>query len=309
MKKVSVIIPAYNNADLTVRTVESVLRQTYKNIEIIVVDDGSTDNTKLKLVPYTGKIKYVYKKNGGACSARNLGIRLSTGEYIGFLDCDDIYLPKKIELGIDYLEKHPDFGFVHTAAYYVDEKDKILRRFSHYNSRYTGWIAKRLLPRNYICNSTPIVRKTCFKKVGIFDETIFIPADWDMWLRIAESYKVGYINTPLTLYRMSECYTLRHIEQSEKEEKIFLKNVFQRNLKLKSCFKNKFISKIYCRSAVNYLLTGDYLKAKVKLSLSIRKDKLNIVAILLLLYLIIAPKNLCLLVRKKVYHNLGLGNA
>lgn len=91
MKKVSVIIPAYNKADLTVKTVQSVLSQTYVNIEIIVVDDGSTDNTREKLSVYATKIKYFYKNNGGACSARNAGIRLANGRYIAFIDCDDLY--------------------------------------------------------------------------------------------------------------------------------------------------------------------------------------------------------------------------
>ena len=102
MRKVSVIIPAYNKAALTVKTVESVLNQTYKNIEIIVVDDGSTDDTRRFLLPYDKEIKYIYKRNAGVCSARNVGIHLSTGEYIGLLDCDDMYLPQKIELSVEH---------------------------------------------------------------------------------------------------------------------------------------------------------------------------------------------------------------
>lgn len=306
MKKVSIIIPAYNKADMTAKVVESVLNQTYRNIEVIVVDDGSTDNTRQRLIPYTDKIKYVYKENGGACSARNVGIRFSTGEYIGFLDCDDLYLPEKIGLSVDFLERHPDFGLVYNAAYFIDEKENILRIFSHYKSRHTGWIANGLLLRNFICNSTVIIRRSCFEKVGIFDETIFIPADWDMWLRLAEQYKVGYINLPLTYFRISDSYIIRHIEQTKREEFAFLGKAFQRNLGLKSHFKDKVVSNVHCRCALYYLFIADFGNAKKELFLSIRKHKLNIKAILLLISYIVARKTLPSLIKKKVFYNFGL---
>ncbi|MBU2251272.1 MAG: hypothetical protein KKH25_03370, partial [Candidatus Omnitrophica bacterium] len=218
---------------------------------------------------------------------------------------DDIYLPEKIERSVGYLEKHPDFGFVHTAAYYVDENDRILRTFSHPKSRRAGWIAKRLLPRNYICNSTSVVRKACFEKAGLFDETIFIPADWDMWLRLAENYKVGYINKPLTLYRMSANYILKNIEQSKQEEKNMLEKAFQRNYRLKPGFKNKLISKVYLRCAIYYLLTGEFGKVKQELLWAIKENKANLTAVSLLAYFSIAPKSLQFLVKRKVYYNFG----
>ena len=152
----------------------------------------------------------MYKKNGGACSARNLGIRLATGEYVGFLDCDDIYLPQKIERSVDYLERNPDVGFIHTSAYYIDEEDAILRTYRICRRRHEGYIAADLVQGNFIFNSTPVVRKACLENVGFFDETIFIPADWDMWMRLAEEYKVGYLYDPLTLYRVSGNYTINH---------------------------------------------------------------------------------------------------
>ena len=306
MNKVSVVIPAYNKAELTVKSVESVLNQTYKNIEIIVIDDGSTDNTRQRLSTYAEKIKYVYKKNGGACSARNLGIRLSTGEYIGLLDCDDSYLPNKIELSVDFLEKHSDFGLVHNAAFFVDEKDTILRTFSHYKSQHIGWIAKRLIARNFICNSTVVVRKSCFEKVGLFDESIFTSADWDMWLRLVEQYKVGYINMPLTLYRISGSYILNHIEQSKREELKVIEKAFHRNPRLKLNFKNKIISNVHIGCAISYLLIGDFNKAKDELISSIRKNKLNATAILLLVYFMVARRSLQFLIKKKVFYNFGL---
>lgn len=289
MKKVSIVIPAYNKAALTVKTVESALKQTYKNIEVIVVDDGSTDNTQQLLYPYisSNRIKYFHKENGGACSARNVGIKLSTGDYIALIDCDDIYLPEKIELSINYLENNPDFGFVYTRAYFIDEQDSILREYPNRKIIHSGWIAKQLLLRNFIPNSTVVVRKKYFEKTGLFDESVFIPADWDMWLRLSENYKSGYINLPLTRYRISSNYTLNNLEQSEREEAVILEKAFKRNPGININFKNRIVSNMYLRSAINYLLTQDFNSAKDRFILSIRKNNFNIRAILLFIYFLI----------------------
>jgi len=303
MKKVSVVIPAYNKVSLTIKAVESILSQSYKNIEIIVVDDGSTDDTRGSLVPYADKIKYAYKNNGGACSARNLGINLAQGEYIGLLDCDDSYLPEKIELSVKFLESHPDYGFVHSAAYFIDKEGNTLRTFSHRNSRRLGWIKKELVFRDFICNSTVVVRKSCFEKVGFFDEEIFTPGDWDMWLRLAENYKAGYIDKPLVSYRVASSYNLSHIEQMKEEEFKVLNKAFLRNLNLGLHDKNKAISNIHYRCFMSYLLTGNFPKAKSELISSIQKNKINLISNLLFLFLIIMPRGLRFLVREKVFYN------
>ena len=103
LPKVSVVIPAYNKSNLTRKTILSILEQTYKNIEIILVDDGSTDDTKENIMSLNKNIKYFYKENNGACSARNFGMSIATGEYIAHIDCDDIYYRSKIEKCINFL--------------------------------------------------------------------------------------------------------------------------------------------------------------------------------------------------------------
>lgn len=193
LPKVSVIIPAFNKADYTVKAVESVLNQTYKNIECIVIDDGSGDNTYVKLTPYLDKIKYEWQFNKGVSSARNKGIEMATGEYIAFLDCDDMYLPKKIEKCLLNIGSG-SFEFLYTSAYLIDRNDKVIGKYTPAKTY--------LLLNNFICNSTPVMRKDVFDEVGLFDEELFICADWDMWLRIREKYAMYYFNEPLTYYRI-----------------------------------------------------------------------------------------------------------
>jgi glycosyltransferase involved in cell wall biosynthesis len=192
---VSVVIPAYNKADFTTKAVESVLEQTYANIEIIAIDDNSTDDTYEKLTPYVKDNFILIRQslNQGAAHSRNVGIKIAKGEYIAFLDCDDLYHPHKIEFCIANLEKN-NVDFIYTPAYFIDKNDNIIKKYNPAKAP--------LLLRNYICNSTPVMKKEIFDEIGLFDEDFFICADWDMWLRIREKYSMYYFNNPLTYYRI-----------------------------------------------------------------------------------------------------------
>jgi len=301
MKKVSIIIPAYNKAALTVKTVESVLGQTYKNIEVIVVDDGSTDNTRQCLIYHFDRIRYLYKENGGACSARNEGIRSSSGEYIGFLDCDDIYLPAKVERCVRYLEEHPDYGFVHTAAYFINDDGDAVSKYSHPQSRHTGRIYKRLLNRNFICNSTVIVRRDCFVKVGGFDESVFTPADWDMWLRLSEKYPLGYVNQPLTRYRVSGSYIFNNLDLAEKEELQIINKAFRRSPGIKKHIRSRILSNIYRRFAMNYFLNNEIDKTRQRFKAAFSNNILDFKTIALYFCFLFAPQYLRSKLKKRIF--------
>jgi len=255
MKKVSVIIPAYNKAEYTRRTVDSVLAQTYPHVEIIVVDDGSKDQTANVMAEYGGRIHYVFKANGGACSARNEGIRSATGEYVAFLDCDDLYGVEKIKRCVDYLEKNPRFGFVYTAAYFIDEQDEIVGRYDHPRSR-EGFIASKLILEDFICNSTVLVRKSILQKAGFFDEEIFTPADWDMWLRLSEIAQAGYIREPLTKYRITDNYVFNHLQQARGEEMYVLEKFFK-NHSTEGFLKRSAFSNCHLRFALCAFIKND----------------------------------------------------
>jgi glycosyltransferase involved in cell wall biosynthesis len=301
--KVSVVIPAYNKAELTRRTVDSVLRQTYPNLEIIVVDDGSKDDTRQAMLSYGNKIIYLHKSNGGACSARNEGIRNASGEYIAFLDCDDLYLPDKIELCVRYLDHHPVVGFVHTSAYFIDGKDKVLSRYSHPRSLRHDDATKRLILKNFICNSTVVARKECIDKAGYFDESIFVPADWDMWLRMSETAEVGYIDSPLTMYRVTDNYTFNKLDEAQKEELIVIEKFFARNPQLASlramamsCWSLRFAQ---CR-----LLKNDLDQFRSLIFSALRIAPLNFMALLQAFYFLVAPTHYKNQLHKKIIrHN------
>lgn len=300
MAKISVIIPAYNKARLTVETVESVLAQTYKNIEVIVVDDGSTDDTRKCLEPYFTRIRYIYKKNSGACSARNQGLRLSSAEYVGFLDCDDIYLPQKVEHCVKYLEEHPDCGFVHTAAYFIDGMGRIVSKYSHPQSRRAGWVYRRLLNRNFICNSTVIARRSCFGRAGVFDEKVFTPADWDMWLRLAKVYPLGYIDEPLTKYRVSASFIFANLDLAEKEELQVINKAFRFSPEIKKRERGKILSNIHRRFAMNYFLNNKRDKARQRFKTAFGNNIFDFKTVALYLCFLLAPGYLRILLKKRI---------
>jgi len=296
---VSIIIPAYNKSQLTVKTVESVLNQTYQPIEIIVVDDGSTDDTREQLSRYADKIQYVYKENGGACSARNLGFKLSQGDYVGFLDCDDVYHPEKVQFSVNYLEEHSDCGWVHTAVDFIDEDGAIVGGCDNPESRRQGRIAPRLILRNFICNSTPLIRRSCLERTGVFDETIFTPADWDLWLRLSEECHVGYIPRRLTQYRVSQNYVFKNLELAQREEIQVMEKFFAAYPKY-LFLQRRARANIHLRFAQCYVLKDDLPKVKEEFLSCLKSFPFHVKAWFLFGYFLVARDNLRERLQKKI---------
>jgi len=298
MNKVSVIIPAYNKAEYTRRTVESVLAQTYPDVEIIVVDDGSKDQTNSVMAGYGSRIKYVLKANGGACSARNEGIRKAAGEYIAFLDCDDLYDVEKIRRCVEHLENNPRFGFVYTAVYFIDEHDKIISLHDHPRSRQ-GWITSRLILENFICNSTVLVKRDVLQKAGFFDETIFTPADWDMWLRLTEIAQAAYIREPLTKYRVTDNYVFNRLQQARREEMYVLEKFFERH-PTQFFLKRQAFSNYYFRYALCDYIKNDFDGFWADCRTSLKLVPWNIKTLVVVLLACMSPKWLKSKLEKKI---------
>ncbi len=207
---VSVITPAYNAQDFIGQTIESVINQTYPHWEMLIVDDGSTDGTRGEVQKYLNdnRIKYLYQENQERSAARNNGIRHSSGKYVAFLDADDLWLPDKLRVQVEYLEKHPDVGLCFTGKKCIDGGGRSVDVHS-----FVPVVAKdqlyHLMTGNFISILTVMVPRFVFDKVGLFDETlpVFGAEDWDMWLRIVWRYPIHFINQPLALYRVHDSGT------------------------------------------------------------------------------------------------------
>jgi glycosyltransferase involved in cell wall biosynthesis len=198
MYLVSVIIPTYNRANIIQSAINSAIAQTYKNTEIIIVDDGSNDATADLIAGFGNKVKFIYKENGGVSSARNLGIRKSSGELIAFLDSDDVWLPEKLEKQVSFFEQNPDFGMVLCDCFFMNESREITDRFSRrQNLPNDGYILEDVFQNPYLVPSSVLVRKEVLDEIGSFDEQISTAEDLDLHLRIAMNYKIALIAEPL----------------------------------------------------------------------------------------------------------------
>ncbi len=193
---ISVIIPTYNRASLIERAIRSVLKQTYKPLEIIVVDDGSTDNTR-EVVETIGdpKVKYCYKENGGAGSARNYGAKHAQGDWLAFHDSDDVWRPDKLKLQAEYAQKHPEFDLIYSKyeMHFYDGSTTIIP-FGDDIELLEGNILHILLVKNSIGTPTVLVKKQAFLEIGGFDEKLRCIEDWNFVIRFAEQNQIGFVN-------------------------------------------------------------------------------------------------------------------
>jgi glycosyltransferase involved in cell wall biosynthesis len=258
MPSISVIIPTYNRSITIGKTIESVLCQTYNDYEIIVIDDGSTDNTYESLKPYHHKIHYEYKENGGISSARNRGIGIATSEYIALVDSDDFWKPEKLERQMKCFRNHSEYGLVATRCItnVVDSHFKTIEMSKIRRSGKSGWIYKDLFYKNFIRTSSVIIKKECFRKVGGFDESLPRCEEIDMWLRISKQYPVGFINDILTVYTRRP----KQIRHDNIEGRKILVRVLEKNYDpslIPEASYNKRIARIYAHIAENSLKKGN----------------------------------------------------
>ena len=201
---VSVVIPTYETAPLIREAVDSVLDQTYRNYEIIVVNDGSPDTPELEraLEPVADRIRYLKQENRGVSSARNTGIRAARGELIAFLDSDDAFFPHYLERQLSYLETYPDLDVVYPDALIVGHGVNVGRRWMDVSpSRGSVTFEALVLQRCYV-PIFALVRRSVFDEVGLFDEALRSSEDFEVWLRVVKAgRRVGYHRDVLVRYR------------------------------------------------------------------------------------------------------------
>jgi len=253
---VSVVIPTYNCARYLPDAVASVWAQTRDAFEIIVIDDGSTDKTKVALKPFMDKIFYIdFVNNKGLPFARNTGIQQSQGEYVAFLDADDIWLPEKLQTSLDYFERYPEIGMVYSKHINIDEKGCI-RAGKIKRSLPSGNIFQKLYSEeNFVICSSVVVRKEVFYTAGTFDTGLINCQDWDLWLRIAYYYKVAGINKALTKYRHSSKSLSKNRTNVLKYQKVVLEKIYRQFKDGKTGISDKLYKK---RLASHYAKVGRY---------------------------------------------------
>lgn len=203
--KVSVVITCYNYGRYVDECISSVLRQTYQNYEVIIVNDGSTDDSEDKIRPFLERenFRYVFQANSGQASAKNTGVRHSRGELVAFLDADDLWEPTKLERQVPLFD-NPRVGVVYSRARFIDSegRDIELDESEPCFETHSGCVTNQLFVDNFVPFSSSVVRARCLEECGIFDESLRMGIDWDLWLRISTKYDFAGINEPLLTYRV-----------------------------------------------------------------------------------------------------------
>ena len=205
LPKVSVVITCYNYGEYVGSALESVFAQTFQDFEIILIDDGSTDDSEkiIRSFLVDNRLKYYRHTNSGQAIAKNRGIVKAKGEFIAFLDADDKWEKAKLEKQIPLFSDR-DIGVVFSRAKYIDDKDQLLN-FSltdRYLQPRSGRVTNYLYIDNFIPFSSSVVRKKCISNLGSFDETLPMGIDWDLWLRLSTECLFSYVDEPLLLYRV-----------------------------------------------------------------------------------------------------------
>jgi len=203
---ISVIIPTYNRARYIKEALDSVLSQGYfsnahepVSYELIVIDDGSTDDTRSVVDSYERDIKYSFQPHKGVSSARNLGLKLSKGDFIAFLDSDDLWKKEKIRLQMQYMKAHPDAVVCCTQETWIRNGVFVNPRKKH--RKHSGWIFEKVLPLCLLSLSSALFRRRLFEEIGTFDEDLPACEDYDLGIRLAHKYPVVFLNEPLIIKR------------------------------------------------------------------------------------------------------------
>jgi glycosyltransferase involved in cell wall biosynthesis len=259
---VSVIIPTYNYGHFLGDAIESVLNQTYPITEIIVVDDGSNDITEEVVKKFGEKVNYIKQNNGGLSKARNTGLENSTGDFIAFLDADDMWLPQKIEKEIAKFQEDDQFGLVFCG---MREFDTVTNETIHLHlNGEEGWIAKELLllekPAVIGIGSTGLISRETLENVGSFDTDLKHSEDWDFSYRVAKKYKIGFVREVLVNYRNHGNNMHKNLKNLESAVQICFKKAFQTNDQNVLALRRKTYGNFHTELSGLYFRAGDYVQ-------------------------------------------------
>ena len=270
---VSVILPVYNGSRWLNDAIESVLKQTYKKLELLIVDDGSTDDSKVIINTYAQdkRLHYIYQQNKGFSAAINRGIFESKGDLVGFIGQDDIWLPRKLEIQLLFFAKDPELGLLHSNYLCIDSFGEFL------NERVIkiplllnrNKLIAKLFLENFIGFETVLVKKNCLVSAGTFDERMIGFSDHDMWLRLAGFSKIRYVNATLVKKRLHKSQVTRRTQSVSQDELLLVTKVVNRYPMLKKVERKK-LSELYLIMGINCLRNNNYCEAKKDLRYAVK---------------------------------------
>lgn len=227
MPRVSVLLTCYNHIRYLPACWAAVQAQTYCDFEVIAIDDGSTDGTRDWLSENAKEAKLVFnEKNLGTYGSLNRALSEATGEFVAILNDDDLWAPQKLARQVAMLEAHPEVGLTHTDGGFIDGEGKTIEGSPlgfEFPRTETGNVVVALLHANKIIASAVMARRACFDALGGFNEAYFGSGDWEMWLRIAERWSIGYVDEPLTFYRVHGENASHKLERIWKDDEMLRK--------------------------------------------------------------------------------------
>ena len=213
MTTISVVIPSYNHEKYIAEAIQSVLDQTYQDFEIVITDDGSSDNSVKLIKEFTDpRIKlFIFSENKGACLAVNNCIENSTGEFIALLNSDDVFLPNKLEVQLNFLNSHPEIGAVFSYAKIINDDSKEFQGKHFYknifiqpNRNRFEWLNYFFYNGNCLCHPSILIRRECYENVGLYDPRFAQLPDFDLWIRLCQRYEIYIISEELIYFRVRD---------------------------------------------------------------------------------------------------------
>ncbi len=270
---VSVVIPVYNGAHLISASLESVFNQTFQDFEVLVVDDGSTDGTRELLQTFEPQVRVFHQPNGGASSARNHAIRQARGEFIAFLDGDDLWEPRKLELQVETLRAHPESGLCSTECVCFDEKREWPLHLLA-NVPDAGMVFDLLLVDHCVTTSAVMVRRACLDDVGCFDESLRGAEDYNLFLRLAKKYPFRFLRETLVKSRIHAGNLSANLAQMCRDEIVNLDKIDALYPELRLP-RRKLQAGIWFRFGQYHFDNHDFSNARVAFAESIRRAPLR----------------------------------
>lgn len=207
---VSVVIPTHNTANFITAALDSVFAQTYQDLEVIVVDDASTDDTETRIQAYGERVLYIKQSHAGSAVARNRGVLAAQGKYIAFLDSDDLWLPTKLEKQIALAEKRPEAVLIYSDFNRTEDPgEELVSGLARRKHRQIGEEFHSLLRDNFLHTSSVLARRDALAEAGMFDPKLINAQDWDLWIRLADVGPFAFVDEILTHYRLHPSQTVK----------------------------------------------------------------------------------------------------